>query len=45
MVVIEVCQTGHLVTYERVCTTTCNEEEEKKKGLINGIKVGGKGIS
>ena len=41
MVVIEVCQTGHLVTYERRCTTTCNEEEEKKKGLINGIKVGG----
>ena len=41
MVVVEVCQTGHLVTYERVCTTTCNEEEKKKKGLINGIKVGG----
>merc|ERR1712037_866751 len=36
----QVCQAGHEVTYERRCSTTC--EEKKKKGplkeLIGGIK-------
>ena len=42
MVLSQVCQAGHDVTYERRCSTTCKEKKKKGplKELIGGIKVG-----
>ena len=43
-ILVQVCEAGHDVTYERRCSTTCKEKKKKGplKELIGGIKVGNK---